>query len=142
MSAFCFLYFIVFLTLHSEVIDYNGTFFVFIYESSVADLYSSRIPDPTKTKEEGKYLLSYLFCSHKFHKIENYCQVKYRLGIWDLGSGKKYLGSKILLFRKSSYRCRVLQKQRELKRLVTLNLFFRVSFFFFDLSQAFSRKEC
>jgi hypothetical protein len=37
MRAFCFLYFIVFLTLHSEVIDYNGTLFVFIYECSVAD---------------------------------------------------------------------------------------------------------
>jgi hypothetical protein len=34
----------------------------------------SRIPDPkTATKERGeKKLLSYLFCSHKFHKIENY----------------------------------------------------------------------
>jgi hypothetical protein len=35
----------------------------------------SRIPDPkTSTKERGeeKKLLSYLFCSHKFHKIENY----------------------------------------------------------------------
>jgi hypothetical protein len=34
----------------------------------------SRIPDPTTaTKERGeKKLMSYLFCSHKFHKIENY----------------------------------------------------------------------
>ncbi len=34
----------------------------------------SRIPDPkTATKERGeKILLSYLFCSHKFHKIVNY----------------------------------------------------------------------
>jgi hypothetical protein len=33
-----------------------------------------RIPDPkTTTKERGeKNLLSYLFCSHKFHKTENY----------------------------------------------------------------------
>jgi hypothetical protein len=38
------------------------------------DFYPSRIPDPkTATKERGeKNLLSYLFCSHKFHKIENY----------------------------------------------------------------------
>jgi hypothetical protein len=34
----------------------------------------SRIPDPkTATRERGeKNWLSYLFCSHKFHKIENY----------------------------------------------------------------------
>jgi hypothetical protein len=34
----------------------------------------SRIPDPkTSRKERGeKKILSYLFCSHKFHKIENY----------------------------------------------------------------------
>jgi hypothetical protein len=34
----------------------------------------SRIPDPkTATKErDEKNLLSYLFCSHKDHKIENY----------------------------------------------------------------------
>jgi hypothetical protein len=34
----------------------------------------SRIPDPkTATKERGeKKLLSYFFCSHKFHKIEYY----------------------------------------------------------------------
>jgi hypothetical protein len=33
------------------------------------DFYPSRIPDPTTTKEEGKsILLSYLFCSHKYHK--------------------------------------------------------------------------
>ncbi len=36
--------------------------------------YPSRIPDPkTATKERGeKNLLSCLFCSHKFHKLENY----------------------------------------------------------------------
>jgi hypothetical protein len=34
----------------------------------------SRIPDPkTATKERGeKFCLSYLVCSHKFHKTENY----------------------------------------------------------------------
>jgi hypothetical protein len=33
----------------------------------------SRNPDPTRTKKgEGKFFLSYLFCSHEFHKIENY----------------------------------------------------------------------
>jgi hypothetical protein len=34
----------------------------------------SRIPDPkTATKERGKKnLLSFLFCSHKFHKIDHY----------------------------------------------------------------------
>ncbi len=38
------------------------------------DFSPSRIPDPkTSTKERGeKNLLSYLFCSHKFHKIEKY----------------------------------------------------------------------
>jgi hypothetical protein len=45
------------------------------------DFYPSRIPDPrsripdpkTGEKERGdKNLLSYLFCSNKFHIIENY----------------------------------------------------------------------
>ncbi len=38
------------------------------------DFYPSRIPDPkTGTKERGENnLLSYLFSSHKFHKIVNY----------------------------------------------------------------------
>jgi hypothetical protein len=38
------------------------------------DFYPSRIPDPkTVTKERGeKKLLSYFFCSHKFHKFEYY----------------------------------------------------------------------
>jgi hypothetical protein len=38
------------------------------------DFYPSRIPDPkTATKEGGeKNVLSYLFCSHKFHKNEYY----------------------------------------------------------------------
>ncbi len=37
------------------------------------DFYTSRIPDPkTATKRGVKKLLSYFFCSHKFHKIEYY----------------------------------------------------------------------
>jgi hypothetical protein len=43
------------------------------------EFYPSRIPDPgsrTQKHQEKrgvkKNLLSYLFCSHKFHKIENY----------------------------------------------------------------------
>jgi hypothetical protein len=58
----------------------------FLTDSSVADLgcfsriqvfFSSKIPDPTSTKiDEEKNLkrnkLTYLFCSHKFHKIVNY----------------------------------------------------------------------
>ncbi len=41
------------------------------------DFYPSRIPDPKtamkETLREGeKKLFSYLFCSHKYHKIENY----------------------------------------------------------------------
>jgi hypothetical protein len=37
------------------------------------DFYPSRIPDPkTVTKEVKKNLLSYFFCSYKFHKIEYY----------------------------------------------------------------------
>jgi hypothetical protein len=38
------------------------------------DFYPSRIPGPkTATKERGEEnLLAYLFCSHKFNKIENY----------------------------------------------------------------------
>jgi hypothetical protein len=36
-----------------------------------SDFYPSRIPDPTTAAKEV-FLLSYLFCSHKFHKIENY----------------------------------------------------------------------
>jgi hypothetical protein len=47
-----------------------------ILNSNVADPGClSRIPDPkTATKERGekKWLSYYLFCSHKFHKIENY----------------------------------------------------------------------
>jgi hypothetical protein len=43
------------------------------YPSRIPDL-GSRIPDPkTATKERGdKNFVSNLFCSHKFHKIENY----------------------------------------------------------------------
>jgi hypothetical protein len=38
------------------------------------DFCPSRIPDSkTATKESGKKIaLSYLFCSHIYHKIENY----------------------------------------------------------------------
>jgi hypothetical protein len=32
----------------------------------------SRIPDLTTKKMRGEKFLSYLFCSHKYHKIENY----------------------------------------------------------------------
>jgi hypothetical protein len=48
--------------------------FIMIHCSVVPDFYPFRIPDPkTATKERGeKNLLSHLFCSHKFHKIENY----------------------------------------------------------------------
>jgi hypothetical protein len=45
----------------------------------------SRIPDPkTTTKDRGeKNLLSYLFCSHKFHKIANYFLfIKVKKKIW------------------------------------------------------------
>ncbi len=56
----------------------------------------SRIPDPkTATKERGETnLLSHLFCSHRFHKIENYLFFKFWAmglgsGIRDPGSGKK-----------------------------------------------------
>jgi hypothetical protein len=43
------------------------------YPSRIPDT-GSRIPDPkTVTKERGeKKMLSYFFCSHKFHKIEYY----------------------------------------------------------------------
>jgi hypothetical protein len=37
------------------------------------DFYPSRIlTTATTTKEKGKKLVPYLFCSHKYHKIENY----------------------------------------------------------------------
>jgi hypothetical protein len=39
------------------------------------DFYPSRIPDPktaTKERMEKKICCHTLFCSHKFHKIENY----------------------------------------------------------------------
>ncbi len=38
------------------------------------DFYPSRISDPKTAKKIGvkKSLMSYLFCSHKFHKIANY----------------------------------------------------------------------
>jgi len=45
------------------------------YPSRIPDL-GSRIPDPAAaTKEEGGKICFptvYLFCSHKYHKIENY----------------------------------------------------------------------
>jgi hypothetical protein len=45
----------------------------YVFRDSVADPGClSRIPDLTTTKDEGRKFLSYLFCSHKYHKIENY----------------------------------------------------------------------
>jgi hypothetical protein len=37
------------------------------------DLFQTRIPDSTTaTTEKRENLSSFLFCSHKYHKIENY----------------------------------------------------------------------
>jgi hypothetical protein len=44
---------------------------MFANRISDPDLFSS-IPDPTTTKKEWGSLLSYLFCSHKFHELEKY----------------------------------------------------------------------
>jgi hypothetical protein len=43
-----------------------------VYPGSWILIYPSRIPDPGSKNSNNKDLLSYLFCSYKFHKIENY----------------------------------------------------------------------
>jgi hypothetical protein len=87
----------------------------------IRDVYpGSRIQKEQQKRGVKKDLLSYLFCSHKFHKIENYfifeMLKKKNLGqfsknyrtfypkivtklskiwVWDPGSGKTYSGSRI-----------------------------------------------